>query len=154
MNILFVCLGNICRSPVAEAIFKHQIEKLGLSDHFFADSCGTANYHVGDNPDHRAIKNALKNGVEIHHKGRQITHADLEIFDLILAMDRHNLNSILKLSGAEKYFDKIKLMRFYDPISVGDVPDPYYGSEKDFQEVFEILDRSIQNLIQNQLIKS
>ncbi len=154
MNILFVCLGNICRSPIAEAIFKHQIEKLGLNDQFFADSCGTANYHVGHNPDYRTIKNALKNGVEVHHKGRQIAHADLETFDLILAMDNHNLNSILKLSGAEKYFDKIRLMRSYDPISVGDVPDPYYGSEQDFQEVFEILDRSIKNLIQNQLIKS
>lgn len=108
----------------------------------------------GITPTIEQLKNTLKNGVKIHHKGRQITHADLEIFDLILAMDKHNLNSILKFSGAEKYLDKIRLMRSYDPISVGDVPDPYYGSEKDFQEVFKILDRSIKKLIQNQLIKS
>jgi protein-tyrosine phosphatase len=153
IKVLFVCLGNICRSPLAEAIFNHKIKKYGLGGFFMADSCGTANYHIGDRPDHRTIKNALKNGVEIHHVGRQFHRSDLEKFDLILAMDENNLNAILKCANADGLKEKIKLMRMYDSV-VGDVPDPYYGTDQDFQEVFDILDRSIEGLIaslQNEL---
>jgi protein-tyrosine phosphatase len=146
IKVLFVCLGNICRSPLAEAIFNHKIKKYGLASFFMADSCGTANYHIGDSPDHRTIKNALKNGVEIHHVGRQLQYSDLENFDLILAMDANNLSNILKLANGTSFEKKIKLMRTYDFV-VGDVPDPYYGTEQDFQQVFEILDRSVEKLI-------
>ncbi len=146
IKVLFVCLGNICRSPLAEAIFNHKTRKYGLDGFFEADSCGTANYHIGDSPDHRTIKNASKNGVEINHVGRQLHPSDLEKFDLILAMDQNNLSNILKLGNADNFKNKIRLMREYDSV-LGDVPDPYYGTEKDFQEVFEILDRSIERLI-------
>ncbi|MFM7431719.1 MAG: low molecular weight protein-tyrosine-phosphatase [Flammeovirgaceae bacterium] len=147
MKILFVCLGNICRSPLAEAIFKHKLQNKNLAQLFTADSCGTANYHIGDSPDPRTIRNARVNGVAIHHVGRQLSIADLKTFDLILAMDHSNLSNILRLHGASRYRDKIKLMREFDPFGPGDVPDPYYGNEADFQEVFEILDRAVDQLI-------
>jgi protein-tyrosine phosphatase len=147
MKVLFVCLGNICRSPVAEAIFNHKIKEMNLQFHHSADSCGTANYHIGDSPDHRSIRNAMKNGVQIDHQGRQLQERDLNDFDLILAMDESNHRNILQLTNDDYHIGKIKLMREFDPRGRGEVPDPYYGGEKDFQLVFDILNRSIDNLI-------
>src|SRR5882724_7288217 len=146
MKILFVCLGNICRSPLAEAIFNERVKQKGLAKYFQADSCGTSNYNLGDNPDHRTIKSALENNIPIGHKARQLTRPDVEEFDLILAMDSNNLRHIKEVSPEEHLF-KVKLMRTYDPHGEGDVPDPYYGNERDFDKVFEILDRSIGKLI-------
>lgn len=147
IKVLFVCLGNICRSPLAEAIFKHKIRDLGLE--IEADSCGTANYHVGDLPDSRTIANAIKNGVMLDHRGRQLSVADIEQYDFILGMDRTNHTNILKLAkNHPNHSHKIMLMRKFDPQPDGeDVPDPYYGTERDFQLVFEILDRSIDSFI-------
>ena len=148
MKILFVCLGNICRSPLAEAIFLHKIKEKGLENDFEASSCGTADYHIGDPPDPRTIRNAAKNGIEIHHLCRQLTNSDLDNFDLIAAMDKSNYFSILNLTNASLNAHKIFLMRAFDPQGKGDVPDPYSGTERDFQAVFEILDRSIDGLIE------
>ncbi|HTJ49625.1 MAG TPA: low molecular weight protein-tyrosine-phosphatase [Cyclobacteriaceae bacterium] len=147
VKVLFVCLGNICRSPLAEAVFKHKIKESNLTDWLEADSCGTANYHIGDTPDPRTIQNALRNGVTIDHRGRQLKPADLAHYDIIFAMDESNYNNIMKLERAYKYADKVAMMRTFDPQGPGDVPDPYYGNEKDFQEVFDILDRTMDNLI-------
>lgn len=150
VKVLFVCLGNICRSPLAEGIFRHKITGKGLDHLVQADSCGTANYHVGDLPDPRTRANAEKNGVKLQHHGRQLSPNDLEQFDFILAMDHSNYQNILSLEDASQHAHKITLMREFDPIhNTGEVPDPYYGNEKDFQEVFEILDRSIHSFIQH-----
>lgn len=146
VKILFVCLGNICRSPLAEAIFHHKIRARQLGHLVEADSCGTANYHVGDSPDERTIANATKNGVNISHRGRQLTEEDLDYYDYILAMDKSNQSNILRLAQ-EHHTSKIKLMRSFDPAGGLEVPDPYYGTERDFQEVFDILNRTMDKFI-------
>jgi protein-tyrosine phosphatase len=148
IRVLFVCLGNICRSPLAEAIFKEKVKQKGLDRFIEADSCGTSNYHIGGSPDPRTLSNATKNGITIDHCGRQLSEADLEQFDVILAMDKSNLQNILRLQNSKKFGSKIMLMREFDSLEKGgEVPDPYHGGEKGFQDVFEILERSIENFI-------
>lgn len=149
-RILFVCLGNICRSPLAEAIFKKKVIERNLQHRFSADSCGTANYHVGDPPDSRTISNALRNNTRIDHIGRQLAASDLSEFDLVLAMDESNLKNIQRLPGSERFSHKIKLMRAFDSHGLNEpVPDPYYGTESDFQNVFDILDRATDGLLRS-----
>jgi len=151
MKVLFVCLGNICRSPLAEAIFKEKVSQKKLDHLFQADSSGTSNYNIGDDPDPRTIRSAYKNSTPISHSARQFRYADGEEFDLILAMDENNYQNIISVIHSSHHH-KVKLMRSYDPLGNGDVPDPYYGNEKDFDEVFKILHRSIDSLL-NELSK-
>jgi protein-tyrosine phosphatase len=131
---------------LAEAIFLHKVKARGLGNVYYAESCGTANYHIGDQPDHRTIRNAIKNGVSIDHVGRQLCREDFEKFDEIFVMDRSNYNNALRLAGVHK--SKLKMMRSFDPNGKDEeVPDPYYGEERDFQNVFEILERSIEQYL-------
>lgn len=147
MKILFVCLGNICRSPLAAAIFNHKVREQKLDHLLQSDSCGTGNYHIGGAADDRSIAVARKNGIEILHIVRQLTAEDLVTFDHIIAMDKNNLANIKRLPSDKENYNKVKLMREYDPQGLGDVPDPYYGAEKDFREVYKILDRAIEEFI-------
>ena len=147
MKVLFVCLGKIWRSPLAAAVFNHKIREDKWEHIFLSDSCGTGNYHIGGPPDHRTINTAIKNCITISHEARQLSDTDLIDFDHIFAMDENNQFNILRLPSASKHRHKVRLMRDYDPIGPGDVPDPYHGTEADFQEVFEILDRSIGQFI-------
>ncbi|HZX72865.1 MAG TPA: low molecular weight protein-tyrosine-phosphatase [Cyclobacteriaceae bacterium] len=147
IKVVFVCLGNICRSPLAEAIFKNKVLGRGIHDSFEAHSCGTANYHVGDSPDPRTIRNAKKNGVLIEHVGRQLCEEDIAYFDYIFVMDKSNYSNVLRLENAKQNEHKVHMLRTFDTIKGDEVPDPYYGQEKDFQEVFEILDRSVEGAI-------
>ncbi|PLK45446.1 low molecular weight protein-tyrosine-phosphatase [Emticicia sp. TH156] len=153
VKVLFVCLGNICRSPVAEGVFKDLIQKHGLEDKIDCDSAGTMGWHAGQAPDHRAIKSALNHGIALIHKGREITTADLDDFDHIVVMDEKNFKDVHALYYKVKQIpppaEKLFLMRDYDPNVKGvfEVPDPYYGSEKDFEEVFQIVERSGKELL-------
>jgi protein-tyrosine phosphatase len=150
VKILFVCLGNICRSPLAEALFNHKAKHLKLSQFFYVDSYGTGNYHIGSQPDPRTIRSATKHGVEIFHACRQLVTSDTTNFDYIMAMDRSNLQNILLLSSAPAEQENVFMMRDFDLENPGaDVPDPYHGGEREFQEVFDILDKSLDNFIEH-----
>ena len=151
-KVLFVCLGNICRSPLAEGLANHLISCYDDVAVEF-DSCGTAAYHIGEQPDNRTVANAKQNGVILNHQARQFERHDFEEFDYILVMDESNKENVLRLDVAGQYADKVQLMRNYDPEGHGkDVPDPYYGGEQGFQNVFEILHRSVDNFIKTELI--
>lgn len=146
MKILMVCLGNICRSPLADGILRQKSEELGLS--FKVDSAGTANYHVGEAPDHRMRATARKFGYSIDDlKARQFTKNDFDDFDLIYAMDKSNYANILSLARNEKDRHKVKILLEEYPGDFTEVPDPYYGAQKDFDEVFEILDKATDEII-------
>jgi protein-tyrosine phosphatase len=148
VKVLFVCLGNICRSPLGEAIFRHKVRERGLEKFFKIASSGTSNYHIGDNADSRSISVAKSMGIAIEHCVSQITEADLDAYDYIVAMDNGNLRNILKLSRDQKHRARVFLMRDYDPEGKGlEVPDPYYGETRHFKEVYDILDRSIEKFL-------
>jgi protein-tyrosine phosphatase len=154
IKVIFVCLGNICRSPLAEGIFKQLVKEKKLDHLISIDSAGTSNYHIGEPPDPRTVANAKLNNIILTHYGRQFLSKDLNEYDYILAMDRSNFNNILRLSEKGKlYRSKIMLMRDFDPIKdTIDVPDPYYGGDEGFQNVFDILWRSSQHFL-NFIIK-
>lgn len=150
IRILFVCLGNICRSPLAEGLFRHHVEAAGLSTYFEIDSAGTGGWHVGEPPDARMSATALSRGLDIRNlRARQIRPSDLQVHNLVLAMDRENLRNIKKLAGSSDA-SHVKLFRHFDPEpGTGEVPDPYYGGEEGFREVFEIVDRTSRALLEH-----
>ena len=150
IKVLFVCLGNICRSPLAEAIFNHKIKTLGLEQKFLCDSAGTSDFHIGELPDERTIKCAIRNGLPISHRGRQINRTDFREFDYIIAMDDHNLRNLNNLKSRYNFADKqVHLMRSFVPESEGlPVPDPYYGTEEGFDEVYNILNEAIESFLE------
>jgi protein-tyrosine-phosphatase len=128
---------------MAEAIFKDLVEQENLTDKFLVDSAGTANYHIGKNPDSRTVQVCEEHHVKIKHKGRQISVKDLIYYDHIIAMDLQNLTNIKKIADSREQMTKIRLMRdFSEPHQNLIVPDPYYGNLEDFEEVFSILTKS------------
>ncbi|HEY9848951.1 MAG TPA: low molecular weight protein-tyrosine-phosphatase [Leptolyngbyaceae cyanobacterium] len=148
-KLLFVCLGNICRSPSAENIMKHLIEREGLSDRIICDSAGTSSYHIGSSPDRRMTAAAQMRGIKLEGKARQFTKADFEEFDLILAMDRENYQNILYLDPNGKYRDKVRLMcDFCTRHHIKEVPDPYYGGPEGFNQVIDILLDACEGLLE------
>lgn len=139
-KLLFVCLGNICRSPSAENIMKHLINQAGLSKEIICDSAGTSSYHIGSPPDRRMSNAAKFKGIELVGEARQFQRSDFEKFDLILAMDRENYRDILALDRSRQYQDKVKLMcDFCTRHDLKEVPDPYYGGPEGFNQVIELL---------------
>ena len=147
-KIVFVCLGNICRSPTAEGIFQHLVNERGLQPYFYIDSAGTSAYHIGEPANSKSRQVAERHGVKLQSRARKFEPEDLEEFDLILAMDRENYDNLKQLDQNDEYSDKILLMRDFDPQpGNGEVPDPYFGGMDGFQNVFEILRRSSKELL-------
>ena len=148
-KVMFVCMGNICRSPLAEGVFRHLAREAGVLDSFEIASSGTGGWHVGQRPDRRMNQVALKNGVSMEGQfAQQFQMSDLSYYDIILAMDRDNMDNIKGLDAGNRHAGKIHLFREFDPDpGTMEVPDPYYGGSKGFDNVFEIVDRTARVLL-------
>lgn len=157
VRLLFVCLGNICRSPTAEGVMRHVVSEAGMQDRVQLDSAGTGSWHIGSTPDPRARAAASARGVDLTGEARQVRSEDFEEFDLILAMDRANLRDLRALAASEEAEEKVRLLREFDPGVVGgsqsegaedlDVPDPYYGPGGGFEEVFDLVEAACRGLL-------
>lgn len=149
VSVLFVCLGNICRSPLAEGIFAALAEERGLDGQFHVDSAGTAAYHSGEPPDSRSTAVAAAHGIRLTGLARQVTPRDLERFDIVVAMDRSNQRSLERLHRRVRDGRaEIVMMRDYEPGARDpDVPDPYYGGPDGFERVYRILERACNGLL-------
>jgi protein-tyrosine phosphatase len=147
-SILFVCLGNICRSPIAEGMFRHIANQAGAGHRFFIDSAGLGSWHVGHPPDERAQQALEARGIEISGlRARQVTAEDFDKFDLILPMDRANRQGLLKLAPNDRQ-DKIHLLMEYAPhLGVREIPDPFFGGTEGFDYVCQLVDAACRGLL-------
>ncbi len=150
-RILFVCQGNIIRSPLAEHMFRHQAKEAGVEHKYAVHSAGTSSYHVGESPDPRMRRVAARNGFQYDGRARQFEVTDFDRYDLIVAMDKQNLSILERLATTPDEKTKLTTMRTYDP--QGDasmsVPDPYYGGIDGFQTTFDIVKRSVAGLLED-----
>jgi protein-tyrosine phosphatase len=148
-RVLFVCMGNICRSPAAEIIFRKQVDEAGLNGSIHIDSAGTIGYHTGKGPDPRMADTLRRRGYPIAGRSRQVTAGDLADFDLVLAADGDNLADLHRLYRAGHHRDKIRLLVDY---CVGKeashVPDPYYGGQQGFEEVADLVEDACAGLLE------
>lgn len=151
MKVLFVCLGNICRSPLAEGVFRHFVEGAGLRDHFEIDSAGTSSYHAGDPPDERTTAVARARGIRLTGASRPITRQDLQSFDYVIVMDQQNLTNVRALAKGGATHSEVRLLREFDPEADGnfDVPDPYYGGPRGFEDVHDMVERACAALLEH-----
>lgn len=150
VSVLFVCLGNICRSPLAEGVFRHRVESAGLQDRIHIDSAGTGGWHVGEPPDPRSRDVAAAHGVSLEgQSARRVAPGDFRTWDWIVAMDRSNLDDLVRLRERHGGDASVVLLRDFDPDpGDGEVPDPYYGGPGGFDRVFEMVDRSCAALLE------
>ena len=150
MNVLFVCYGNICRSPTAEGVFARFVERAGLASRVRAQSAGTSGYHEGELPDSRSVACMKKHGIDITYQhSRPISTDDLQRFDLIYVMDSSNYRDVTNLARNEEELHKIKLiMSEVYADKVPDVPDPYYGGDHGFENVYKMLDKATDRIIE------
>lgn len=150
-RILFVCLGNICRSCTAEEIFRTQVAEAGLSDRFAADSAGLINYHEGELPDERMRTHARRHGYELTHRSRPVVEEDYRRFDVIVAMDGRNWEKLDRdapdEAGRKKIVKMADYLRYHTGVHI--IPDPYYGGPADFELVIELLEDACQGLLQS-----
>ncbi|HCI53642.1 MAG TPA: phosphotyrosine protein phosphatase [Gallionella sp.] len=150
IKVLFVCMGNICRSPTAEAVFRHYVESAGLSEFILIDSAGTHDYHIGHAPDQRSQQAAEQRGYDMSGlRGRQVETLDFERFDYVLAMDKANLAILHYLAprGCKKYVGLF--LEFSRHHSEREVPDPYYGGTQGFESVLDMVEDAAQGLLQH-----
>lgn len=149
-RVLMVCLGNICRSPMAEGWLKHKIDQLQIP--YSTDSAGTANYHVGEKPDSRMRKHALEYGCNIESlRARQFKQSDFDTFDIVFVMDASNYENVTRLCRDDADKKKVRyLLNELEPNSNAEVPDPYYGGEEDFRHVIQLLDKATDAFLKNE----
>lgn len=166
MRLLFVCLGNICRSPTAEGVMRALVHEAGLEDSIELDSAGTGSWHVGSSPDARASAAARGRGIALEGSARQVRDDDFLDFDLLLAMDSENMRELRQQAPGEEERAKVRLLREFDPAARGqtqpfglcarrvvgaadlDVPDPYYGAPGGFEEVFDLVHAACAGLLE------
>jgi protein-tyrosine phosphatase len=151
VRLLFVCLGNICRSPTAEGVMRHLVAEHDLEHAVEIDSAGTGSWHVGHPPDERATGAARERGIELGGRARQFDVADFEAFDLILAMDRANYDELHARAPQDGARERVRLLREFDPDAVAaaelEVPDPYYGGPEGFDDVLDLVTRACEGLL-------
>ena len=149
VEVCFVCLGNICRSPLAQGIFEALVKEEGLQDRIIISSAGVSAWHVGNPPDGRMQQTARDHGILLNSQARQFQSSDFEQMDLVLAMDHSNLSALKQMSTEPELQDKLFLFRSFDPQHNNDleVPDPYYGGGKGFETVYQIVHRTCPNVL-------
>jgi protein-tyrosine phosphatase len=151
MRILFVCMGNICRSPTAEGVMRGLLRAEGLERVVAIDSAGTGGWHAGDPPDSRAVAAARSRDIVVDGAARQVTDEDFERYDLLLAMDRENERDLLARAPDAQARAKVRLLREFDPASAAagdlDVPDPYYGGPHGFDRVLDLVEAACRGLL-------
>lgn len=148
VGVLFVCLGNICRSPTAAVIFRTQVEEAGLGERITAESAGTGAWHVGEGADRRATLAARRRGYDLSaHRARTVEAADFDCFDYVVAMDYDNLDSLLAIAPS-KHHARVSLLLSYAPdCSEEEVPDPYYGGSSGFDRVITLIEQAAAGLL-------
>lgn len=150
VRVLFVCLGNICRSPTAHGVFADLVQQAGFGDRIEVDSSGTGDWHIGLPPDGRAVAEAKKRGYNLSHlRARQVCREDFELFDLILAMDRDNLNHLQALRPARARAELRLFLEFASDSEAEEVPDPYFGGAEGFAHVFELVEAASRGLLRH-----
>jgi protein-tyrosine phosphatase len=149
--VLFVCLGNICRSPLAEGVFRQVVEEAGLGHRFLVDSAGTSSYHTGSPPDGRTVAEARRRGLHLDHAARQVQAADLEQFHYLVVMDASNHGKVERLAARAPGKAELLMLRSFDPQAEGarDVPDPYFGGPEGFAEVHDMVERACRSLLEH-----
>ena len=149
ISVLMVCLGNICRSPMAEGVFRHLAAENGLEDRIRVDSAGTGSWHVGESPDIRSTRAAARHGVTLKGSARQVQAEDFRKFDYIVAMDGSNLENLEEIRGMVDGQASLYLLREFDPEGGpgAEVPDPYYGGPGGFEDVYQMVERSCRGLL-------
>ena len=149
VSVLFVCMGNICRSPTAEGVFRHVVNKADLGDSFTIDSAGTHAYHVGEPPDRRSQAAAERRGISLSDiRARRVQDSDFERFDLILAMDEDNHRLLIEQSDSSHH-GKIRLFLDYSENNESEVPDPYYGGASGFERVLDLVEDASRGLLKS-----
>ena len=147
-SVLFVCMGNICRSPTAEGVFRHHVNEVGLSERIIADSAGTHAYHVGEPADRRACAAAERRGISLADiRARRVSDSDFEEFDFIIAMDEDNQQRLLD-RAPEEYRSKVRLFLSFASVSETEVPDPYYGGAAGFERVLDLVEEASRGLLE------
>ena len=149
VSVVFICMGNICRSPTAEAVFRHYVENAGLSDHILIDSAGTHDYHIGDPPDLRTQRAAQQRGYDLSNlRGRQVEKADFRRFDYVLAMDGSNLAMLQRITPPGSDTHAKLFLEYARHHAEREVPDPYYGGADGFERVLDMVEDAAQGLLQ------